>query len=131
MSRKGPRRSGKVGSLTIREAAERIYVHREPMVKVAKAAGVTYEAVRNAFRRYEYPLPHHRMRRAKPIPGIEFENARRRGWTKTQLAAHLGTGLWRVLRDQKRVGFSWPERDGIRSNTNAKRWRGVRPKQRD
>ena len=121
MTKKGPKLSGRVGKLSVREAAEMVYAERAPMKTVARRAGVSYQALYRAFKRYGVPLPGKRLLMGEPIPRRYFERARREGWSKTDLGRHLGVGHWIVCREQRRVGFEWPERDGKRGKPKRRR----------
>lgn len=121
MTKKGPKPSGRVGKLSVREAAEMVYAERAPMKTVAERAGVSYQSIYRAFKRYGVPLPGKRLLMGEPIARKHFEMARRLGWSKCQLGRHLGVGHWVVCREQQRLGYSWPERDGKRGKPKRRR----------
>ena len=102
-------RHGKVGRLTLRQAAHLYHVLGWSSATVGREAGVQANSVLRAFSRNEVP------RRAGG-PGVkilreDLVKARKRGWTKAGLARHLGVTVKSVYVAQKRFGVEWPERD--------------------
>lgn len=100
------RKSGRVGSLSIRRAAHLRWVKRLSLAEVARRAGVSRQALRDAFLRYGIPT-----RSSLKVTREDLETARRRGWMKQDLADHLGVTRWAIYDAQGRFGFEWPERD--------------------
>ena len=101
----------RVGTLTVREAAELYHIHKMTAEKVAERAGLaSCSGVLNSFHRHGIPV-----RGQEKMTREVFQDARDKGWTKGKLARHLGVELRSLLRAQKRLGFSWPERDGKRN----------------
>lgn len=98
----------KLGTLGVREAAELYHVHGMKPSEIAERAGLSSKsAVLHSFHRHGVPVKgHEKMTREV------FQDARDKGWTKGKLARHLGVELRSLLRAQKRLEFSWPERDG-------------------
>lgn len=116
-SRKGVPRGkklGKVGRLSVREAAYLYHVLGLKTEEVAERAGVKPGAILKAFARYGINRraggPHGRK-----ILREDFDEAGRRGWTKAKLAARLGVTTSGLFKAQRRMGYEWPERDGNHS----------------
>ena len=108
-----PPRRGMVGKISVREAAELYHCHGWSSEEVARRAGVVVSTVIRAFKRHGVPR-HPRGQRVKVL-AQDIRRARRKGWTKRQLAEHLGLAdETTVINAQKRLGIPWPERDGMR-----------------
>jgi transposase len=102
----------KVGSLPLEEAVELYHCHGLSTQEVATRAGCHPATVIKVFSRHGIPR---RKAGNQPIVLLEhLEEARRRHWTKSRLARELGVGVTTVINAQKRLGFSWPGRDGKR-----------------
>lgn len=106
-----PPRRGMVGKISVREAAELHHLYLWPAHKIAEErAGTCPQAVVQALARYGVPR---RPPEGRKVFRSDFDRARRKGWTKGQLARHLGMEVRSLIRAQKRMGYSWPERDGM------------------
>lgn len=109
----GDHRKGRVGRLSIRQAAHLYHVLGWSSAEVGEVCGVKANSVLRAFARNGVP------RRAGG-PGMkvlreDLVKARKRGWTKAGLARHLGVTVKSVYVAQKRFGIAWPARDGNNS----------------
>ena len=103
-------RPGKIGRLTLRQAAHLYHVLGWSSAQVGEVAGVDYRSVIRAFRRHDIPR-RACGRRAKVFPE-HIRLARKNGWTKGELAEYLGVaGETTIINAQKRLGVVWPERD--------------------
>lgn len=106
-----PTRRGMVGKISIREAAELHHQYQWPAWRIARErAGTCPQAVVQALARYGVDR---RPPEGKKVFREDFDRARRKGWTKGRLARHLGMATRSLIRAQKRMGYSWPERDGM------------------
>lgn len=102
----------KVGSLPLEEAVELYHCHGLPSREVAERAGCHPATVIKVFARHG--IPRRKAGNQAVVLLEHLEEARRRRWTKSRLARNLGVDVTTVINAQKRLGFSWPGRDGRR-----------------
>lgn len=103
---------GRVGGISLREAAELYHVQGLSSTEVGRIAGVDYRSVMRAFQRHN--IPRRAPGQQAKVLAEHIREARRRGWTKVELARRLGlSSEATVIKAQRRLGIAWPERDRV------------------